>query len=133
MAISGDLGKYRADDNVAATISFADGSVGTITYTALGTRGFSRERIELFWDESAAAIEDFRILEFARGSKKERKKLSGQDMGYKGELTRFFHGPASEGRSNFEKALATTRTTFGILESLRSRQPVQVTGSGVRP
>lgn len=125
-AISGSLGKYKSDDNVAITIALADGSVGTITYTALGTKTFSRERVELFWDESVAVIEDFRVLEFARGSKKERQKLSSQDMGYRKEMAEFIHGSAAVSQMNFERAVATTNTTFAILNSLKKRRPVKI-------
>ena len=125
-AISGSLGKYRSDDNVAITVSMDDGSVGTIMYSALGTKTYSRERVELFWDESAAVIEDFRLLEFARGSKKEHKKLSGQDMGYRKEIADFIHGSASDSQTNFERAAVTTLTTFAILDSLKKRRPVTV-------
>ncbi|MCX6142880.1 MAG: bi-domain-containing oxidoreductase [Ignavibacteriales bacterium] len=125
-AISGSLGKYKPDDNVAIVLSMADGSVGTITYTALGTKNFSREKVELFWDESAAVIEDFRMMQFASGSGKERKKLSSQDMGYRKELAEFFHGTTATSRKNFADALATTNTTFAIVESLKQRRPVDI-------
>jgi len=125
-AISGSLGKYKPDDNVGITLSLADGSVGTITYTALGTKTYSRERVEFFWDESAAVIEDFRTLQFASGSKKEHKKLSSQDMGYRKEVAEFIHGPATMSRKNFARALATTNTTFAIVESLKDRKPVEI-------
>jgi predicted dehydrogenase/threonine dehydrogenase-like Zn-dependent dehydrogenase len=123
-AISGALGKYRADDNVSITLTLGDGSVGTIMYSALGTKTFSRERIEVFWDESAAVIEDFRMLEFVHGARKERKKLSGQDMGYKKEMSEFIHGSSALSRPNFERAVATTQATFASLESLKERRPV---------
>ena len=125
-AISGSLGKYRPDDNVAITLTLADGSVGTIMYSALGTKTYSRERVEVFWDESVAVIEDFRVLEFARGAKKERKKLSSQDMGYRREMTEFIHGASSASRPNFDRALATTHATFAVLESLREHRPVTI-------
>jgi predicted dehydrogenase len=125
-AISGTLGKYKPDDNVAITLSLADGSVGTITYTALGTKNFSREKVELFWDESAAVLEDFRMMEFVSGSSKERKKLSTQDMGYRKEVAEFIHGPVAIAQKNFARALSTTNTTFAIVESLKDRKPVEI-------
>jgi predicted dehydrogenase len=125
-AISGALGKYRPDDNVAITLTLGDGSVGTIMYSALGTKTFSRERVEVFWDESAAVIEDFRMLEFVHGARKERKKLSSQDMGYKKEMSEFIHGSSALARPNFERAIATTQATFACLESLKEHRPVAV-------
>ncbi len=125
-AISGTLGKYKPDDNVAITLTMEDGSVGTIMYSALGTKTFSRERVEVFWDESAAVIDDFRTLEFVHGSRKERKKLSSQDMGYNAEMGAFIHGPAALALTNFERSIATTRATFAVLESLKERRPVTI-------
>ena len=37
---------YRRDDNFVATLGFADGSVATLTYTALGLTGESGEVAE---------------------------------------------------------------------------------------
>ncbi|MBI3787963.1 MAG: Gfo/Idh/MocA family oxidoreductase, partial [Ignavibacteriales bacterium] len=125
-SIAGSLGKYQSGDNVVITLRFADGSLGSITYTALGTKTFSRERVELFWDESAAVLEDFRSFEYSKGTSKKKKKLWNQDMGYKNELADFFSTPIEQSNERFRQAILTTLVTFGATESLRSHRPVAV-------
>lgn len=51
------------NDNFAATVSYEDGSVGNLVYTALGPKGgLGKERIEIFVDGEAYVVDDFREL-----------------------------------------------------------------------
>jgi predicted dehydrogenase/threonine dehydrogenase-like Zn-dependent dehydrogenase len=54
---------YREDDNFVATLTFDDGSVASLTYTALGTPDSPKERLELFSDGQVAHMDDYRSLE----------------------------------------------------------------------
>lgn len=52
---------YFVNDNFAATIRYADGSVGNLVYTANGPKtGMPKERIEVFCEGKAWVIDDFR-------------------------------------------------------------------------
>src|SRR5262249_51164607 len=54
---------YNRNDNFFATISYEDGSVGNLTYTALGpNEGLAKERIEVFCDGEAYIVDDFKSL-----------------------------------------------------------------------
>jgi predicted dehydrogenase len=54
---------YRRNDNFSATLTYADGSVATLTYTALGPKvGLGKERIEIFCDGEALIVDDFKSL-----------------------------------------------------------------------
>jgi predicted dehydrogenase/threonine dehydrogenase-like Zn-dependent dehydrogenase len=54
---------HLRNDNFAATIRYADGSVGNLVYTALGPKeGLPKERIEIFVDGEAYLIDDFKSL-----------------------------------------------------------------------
>jgi len=55
-------GHYLASDNFVATLRFADGSLGSLTYTALGTPAHPKERIEVYCDGAVLEIEDFRTF-----------------------------------------------------------------------
>ena len=55
------------------TLTFADGSLGNITYTAKGSKSFSRERFEVFCEESVAVVDDFRILQMVQGGRISKK------------------------------------------------------------
>jgi predicted dehydrogenase/threonine dehydrogenase-like Zn-dependent dehydrogenase len=54
---------FRRDDNFVATITYADGSVATLTYTALGPKtGLGKEHLTVFADGDAFIVDDFRAL-----------------------------------------------------------------------
>src|SRR6185312_2902019 len=53
-----NAGRYSGD-NVIISLSFEDGSQGTITYVANGNSSYSKERIEVFGGNAVAVLEDF--------------------------------------------------------------------------
>ena len=55
---------YRSDDNFVCTVRFEDGSVGTLTYTALGSREFPKEQMEIYCDGWIASMTDYKTLSF---------------------------------------------------------------------
>lgn len=90
-------GRYR-DDNLAATLTFADGSVGTMTYTATGDKSFSKERIEIFTGGRVAILEDFRELVLIQdGRRRARKSRLRIDKGHRGEWAAFVQSLRSGG------------------------------------
>lgn len=128
-SIHGDTGRFLQHDNVALSIAFADGSLGTITYTALGSKAFSRERVEVFSDETVAVLKDFRKLELVRGARKQTTRLWNQDKGFRQEVETFLSADPERGKEIFRQAVLTTLTTFAAVESLRKRKPVLVEGA----
>jgi len=53
----------RSSDNVVATVKYADGSVCTLLYTALGNTAAPKERMEVFCDERLFVLNDYVKLE----------------------------------------------------------------------
>jgi len=123
-SINGDSGKYLKDDNVVMSIQFADGSVGSILYSALGSKSFSRERVEVFCNDSVAVLDDFRELQLIRGTKRKRIRLRNQDLGYVHELNAFFSSKSTQKQLVCDAL--TTFTTFSLVESLKGSVPVAV-------
>ena len=76
--------QWRADDNFTATVRFTDGSVCTLTYTALGSKDHAKERMEIFADGRVLSLDDYRSLSVAgaRGGWSSR----GQEKGHREEL-----------------------------------------------
>jgi predicted dehydrogenase len=124
-------GKY-SDDNVAATLDFADGSVGTITYVANGDKSFPKERIEVFGEGGAASLDDFRILTTTRSSKtqKFRSRLR-QDKGHSNEWVQFAGAICSGGVSpiKFDELVSVSQACFRILDTLRNRERYVIEGT----
>lgn len=57
-------------DNFVATLGYADGSVGTLTYTAAGPKtGLGKERLEVFCDGDAYVLDDYLRLTRASDSR----------------------------------------------------------------
>ena len=47
---------YSASDNFVATMSFSDGSLATLTYTAMGSTDYPKEVMEIFVDGKVIAL-----------------------------------------------------------------------------
>src|SRR5580700_9221173 len=82
-------GRY-SDDNLVATLCFADGSIGTITYIANGDKSFSKERVEVFVQGSVAVLDDFKELRTVRdGKHRVTRSRMRADKGHRGEWRAF--------------------------------------------
>jgi predicted dehydrogenase len=57
--------QWGKNDNFVATISYADGSVCSLTYTALGAKGFPKERMDIFVDGQVIQLDDYKSVTFA--------------------------------------------------------------------
>jgi len=55
-------GRFAANDNFTASIAYADGSLCTLTYTALGAKEHPKERLEVYVDGKVATLDDYRSL-----------------------------------------------------------------------
>lgn len=126
-SIAGDS-RYRGDDNVAITLRFADGSIATILYTALGDSSRSKEYLEVFGEGRMAVLEDYRTLDLTADRKTERKKSANQDKGFQEEMRRFLHA-ARGGEAMpipFQDLLGSSRATLAAVASLRTGAPVDL-------
>lgn len=79
---------YSADDNFVATLTFADGSVATLVYTALGARDHPKERAEIYADGKVVTIDDYRRFAVA-GARHGGIDLKQPDKGHRAELLAF--------------------------------------------
>ncbi len=126
----GNAGRYSGD-NVLASLRFANGSEGTISYLANGDRSFSKERIEVFGGGAVVVLEEFRRLEMVRDGRKETiHSRWRQDKGHCDEWDAFakFVQRQSDAPIRFEDLLCSTLATLRIDESVATgkRLPVDV-------
>jgi predicted dehydrogenase len=61
-AIRPVAGNRQRNDNFSALLSFDDGSIATLTYSALGNPDFAKERMELYCDGMVVELDDYRRL-----------------------------------------------------------------------
>ena len=126
--ISGGSGSYLSADNLIATLKLADGSVGTIMYTAAGDKAFPKERVEIFCGGAVYVIDNFKAWQVRRQGHKGGGRGWNIDRGYRTELTTLFDC-VRESRPfpvSLESYVLTTLTTFCIEESRRKGAPVTV-------
>jgi predicted dehydrogenase/threonine dehydrogenase-like Zn-dependent dehydrogenase len=84
-AIRPDTRRYARNDNFVATMEYADGSVCTLTYTALGSRDHPKERMEVFADGRVYTLDDYKSLSIA-GSRTGGWRGAVQNKGQLDEL-----------------------------------------------
>ena len=120
----------QARDNLAITLTFANGSVGTIVYVAQGASAVDKERLEVFSGSRTAVLHDFRSLDLYDGRKHEERGGRVQDKGHNQEIQAFLDGVrAGADPVPVHQLENVTRATFGIIESLRTGAPVPLTAS----
>lgn len=63
-------GQWTRNDNFVATISYLDGSVCSLTYTALGSKDHPKERMDIYADGKVLSLEDYKLLKIDGGRHK---------------------------------------------------------------
>jgi predicted dehydrogenase/threonine dehydrogenase-like Zn-dependent dehydrogenase len=116
-------GSEIREDNLTATLRFANGSVGTVIYTAFGDPSLEKERIEVFGEAGAGTLDDFRNLTLHRGGRSERSE-GKRDKGHAEEIASFLKA-CRTGMQPWpvEQMLAVTRATFEIRDALGGPSP----------
>jgi len=122
-----DSARRYNHDNVLISISFGDGSVGTIHYLANGANAVEKEYLEVFGHSKTARMWDFKKLECAVGRKKSTQSFSG-DKGHAAEMKALLDGfEAGTGSPiSMDSLAATSRATFAVMESIRAGTVVPV-------
>jgi predicted dehydrogenase len=113
-------GSEPREDNVCATLGFADGSVGQIVYSAFGDSSLPKERIEVLGEVGAGALSDFRELKLHRGGQSETASRR-RDKGHGAEL-RCFVEACRSGRQPWPASdmVAVMRATFAIRDAVQA-------------
>lgn len=113
-----------AEDSVAITLTYADGSLAAIHYLAHGSNQVPKERVEVCADGITAILDDYRQTTFHGSSARAVK--GPQAKGFDAEISAFLHAVRKGGAwpIPYESLARTTQATFAILESLREGRPV---------
>ncbi len=113
---------YGRNDNFVATMSFADGSVASLTYTALGSKEHPKETAELFVDGKVAVLEDYRRLRVV-GAPGGALSTPVQDKGHKAELVAFADAINGKGwASPWWQQLQAARIALAVEAQIASAQ-----------
>ena len=115
---------YLRNDNFSATISYEDGSVATLVYTALGPKtGMSKERIEVFCDGEAYVVDNFQKLTRASDGNV-MWQSSEPDKGHAEEFSLLGDAIATGGAApiSFEEIIETTAVSLHVEDLLFHRE-----------
>lgn len=120
----------HADDdreNVAVTVSYEDGSIGSLLYLTRGGSRVPKEELEVFADGKTVRLHNFAELEVYEGDGRRRHRAR-PDKGQKGEMEAFVQTVRSGGPAPIpvESLLDTTLATLAVDESLRTGAPVHL-------
>ena len=118
-----------ACDDLTVSLNFADGSLATIAYTALGDTAYSKELVEAFAGGTVININDFRGLTVTSGGKESKIGRSmEQDKGHAAEMTAFADAVAAGGPAPADEAelVQSSFATIAVLESLQRGGPVDL-------
>ena len=125
------------NDTTHATLILQDGSVATIVYSALGHKGFPRERVEAFRGRGVCVIDNFRSAFFSSPTWSAKRRGWNIDRGHADELRTFISAIRGERVSlpSLDEYENTTLTTFAIERALSTKTWVAVvpTPDGVGP
>jgi predicted dehydrogenase/threonine dehydrogenase-like Zn-dependent dehydrogenase len=116
-------------DDALITVTYADGSVCHLLYTAQGPGSFGKERVEVFAGGRVGVLEDFRRLEL-RGDdgRCRRQKRLRADKGHAAELGAFTDAVRTGGDLpiGIESLFDTTLTSLAAVNSARQHKPIRL-------
>lgn len=114
-------------DNVVITCSFADGSVGTVVYTAQGDGSLAKEYFEAHAEQRSAVMNNFTELLECKGKKQTKHSFNGS-KGHSEEIAATVHAlkNGTEMPISFAEIAATTAATLAAVESLHTQSPMRL-------
>ena len=116
------------EDNVNISLRFANGSIGTVSYLAVGSKTLPKEYVEVYKAGVTGVLHDFKELAVYGKGKPWTKRLVAQDKGQPA-MMRLFLESVREGRPSpipFEELHAGTLATFKAVESFRTRRALSL-------
>ncbi len=79
---------YSHRDNFIATLKFEEGTVATLTYTALGSKDFPKEQLKVYCDDRVLQLDDYQNLTIY-GARAKGLRTAIPNKGHKQEMTAF--------------------------------------------
>lgn len=116
-------------EDITVALRFADGSLASILYSALGDTAYSKERFEAFAGGSVVALDNFRRLEVTQSGRiRTHTARIGQDKGHTAEIEAFVRSVADGAPPAIGEAelVESSLATIAVLESLQSGSPVRL-------
>lgn len=108
------------ENNIAAALKFADGSVATLSYCTVGSSTSGGERVEVFAAGVGASSEDFKTVQVARRVRKRSHRWFAA-KGYDAQMRQFVDAIRSGSRApvTVEDGARATVACIRLMESCR--------------
>lgn len=112
--------KGATNDTVVISLSFRDGSLGTVHYVANGNRSFPKERLEIFTEGKILQLSNFRKLRGYGWSTFKSMNLWRQDKGQRNCVSAFLDAVRNGSRSPIplDELIEVSRFTIEVAEQL---------------
>jgi predicted dehydrogenase/threonine dehydrogenase-like Zn-dependent dehydrogenase len=109
----------KSEDNVIVTMTFDNGSIGVLTYTAVGGKDMEKERIEIFTNGSSMVIDDFVELQTFNCNEK-GISLKQFDKGHKALISELSKKLNNEDSLilPFETDIEMTNLTLSVIDQI---------------
>tara|TARA_B110000008_G_C16978328_1_gene567105 strand:- start:7819 stop:9951 length:2133 start_codon:yes stop_codon:yes gene_type:complete len=119
--IGGDSFTEIKEDKSSITLSFEDGSFGTIHYFANGGNEFPKERIDVFCENSVLQMDNYRVLKGFSWPGFSSKKIFKQDKGQNACVKAFVDSIRNGTQSPipFDEVLEISRVSIEVANTLR--------------
>ena len=107
-------------DNVSILLKYENGSNAVINYFANGSKGYSKERVEVYSQERTLVMDNWRKLK-GYGFKGLYTTKSGQDKGHFNQFQALVKQQKNGGKAiiPFDEIVNTTRASFAAIDSLK--------------
>jgi predicted dehydrogenase/threonine dehydrogenase-like Zn-dependent dehydrogenase len=115
-------------DDLSVLVSFVDGSIATVIYTAGGDTAYPKERIEVFCEGRVMVSDDFKRLTLTQGGHTHASRSQQADKGHEAEMKAFLDLAAGRPVTEltFGDCVSSMAATFKVVESLTTGEPVAV-------
>jgi predicted dehydrogenase len=116
------------DDKVTCTLTFADGSCGTIHYLANGHKTFPKERLEVFCAGRVLQLNNFRQLRGYGWPGFRSMRLWRQDKGHIAVVAAFLQAVRAGGPSPipFDELVEVTQVSFAAANAAKRKSPQEL-------
>ena len=114
-------------DNASILLKYENGSNAVINYFANGSKGYSKERVEVYSQERTLVMDNWRTLK-AFGFRGLSSSKSAQDKGHLNQFKALLDQQESGGDPiiSFNEIINTTEASFAAIESLKEGKWISI-------
>ena len=122
-----DNGKYTRD-NFVITMSFPDGSIGTISYLANGNKSVGKEYLEVFCGGKVGILDDFRKLQLFGKTTIKKREYFKQDKGHTSAWDKFVNTVIknTEAPIPYTELIGTAYVILACDQSMQTGKPINI-------